>query len=157
MHRIALAVTLAAAAACAPQAPAAEAGAAPVHGKAKAPVAIEAQLSDGSGRVTVRFGAAAKDVRVELRGTDGLTVTSDPVPVERASFDAGAESTFDVAFTPGPGRSLLSVAVSGKFRGAGRNGTVTTFPIGEATPEQQKATGTVIEGGGERLKVVPGR
>jgi hypothetical protein len=162
MDRIALAVTtalaLAAGAGCAPQTPAAPAASsAPADGKAKAPVSIEAQLQDGSGRVTVRFGAAAKDVKVEVRGTGGLAVTSEAVPLEGASFDAGAARTFDVAFTPGPGRSHLSVAVSGKFRGAGRSGTVTTFSVGEPTPEQQKASGTVIERGGERIKVVPGR
>ena len=159
MDRIALAVTtalaLAAGAGCAPQAPAApDASAAPVHGKARAPVSIDAQLSTGSARVTVRFDAEAKDVQVEVRGTDGLAVASAAAPVEKASFAPGEAVTFDVAFTPGPGRSHLSVAVSGKFRGAGKRAAVAAFPVGEPTPEQLRATGTVVEGGGERLKVV---
>jgi hypothetical protein len=96
-------------------------------------------------------------VRVEVRGTDGLEVTSPATPVEGAAYAAGAAASLDVAFRPGPGRSLLSVAVSGSFAGGGRRGTVTTFPIGEPTPEQRKATGTVIDAGGERIKVVPGQ
>jgi hypothetical protein len=104
--------------------------------------------------MTVRFDAEGKDVRVEVRGTDGLAVTSTAAPVERGSFAQGESTTFDVAFTPGPGRSYLSVAVSGKFRGAGKRAAVATFPVGEPTPEQRKATGTAVEGDGERVKVV---
>jgi hypothetical protein len=160
MNRIALAVVAAllalpSASGCAPNA----AGAAPERGKPRAPVAIEARLSDGAARVTVRFEADARDVRVELAGSGGLVVAGAAVPLEKASFARGEATAFDVAFTPGPGRSLLSVAVTGKFRGAGRRAAVASFAVGEPTPEQEKASGTVMEGaGGERIKVVvPGR
>lgn len=160
MHRTAIAATLAAlglasAVACAPCASAAPQAAPAVHGKPKAPVSIDARLADGAGRVTVRFEAEARDVRVEVRGSEGLAVTSAPAPVEGASFSRGDVASFDVAYTPGPGRSFLSVAVSGKFRGAGKRSSVTSFALGEPTPEQLRGTGTVVEGsGGDRVKVV---
>jgi len=160
MNRIALAavaglLALPAVGGCAPS----TAGAAPVHGKPSVPVTVEARLSDGSARVTVRFDAEAKGVRVEVGGVDGLSVASAAVPVDGASFARGESTTFDVAFTPGPGRSYLAVAVTGKFRGAGRRAAVTSFAVGEPTPEQEKAGGTVLEApGGERIKVVvPGK
>lgn len=165
MNRIALAVTtaalaLGAAAGCARQAPASpEPSAAPARGKPGAPVAIDAQLQAGSGRVTVRFDADARDVRIDVHGAGGLTVTSGAAPVERGAFARGASASFDVTFTPGPGRSSLAVVVGGKFQGAGKRAAVASFAVGEPTPEQLEAGGTVVEGpDGERLKVVvPGR
>jgi hypothetical protein len=163
MSRIALAVTTAAlalaAAGCAPRSsPAPEAPAAPGPGKPRAPVSIEAQLSGRTARVTVRFDAEAKDVRVEIRGAGGLAVTSAATPVEKASFARGEATAFDVSFTPGPGRSHLAVAVSGKFHGAGRRATVASFAVGEPAPGQREGEGTVVETDGERIKVVvPGR
>ena len=79
-------------------------------------------------------------------------------PVARGTYARGETATFDVAFTPGPGRSYLAVTVSGKFRGAGHRAAVASFAVGEPTVEQRKAGGTVLEGGGERIKVVvPGQ
>jgi len=163
MNRIALAVTAAAlalAGGCTPQSPPAPpASAPPVRGKPSAPVSVDAQLSGASGRVTVRFDADAKDVRVEVHGAGGLVVTSGAAPVDGASFARGEATAFDVSFTPGPGRSHLAVAVSGKFHGAGRRAAVASFPVGDPSPDQLKAEGTVVEGqDGERLKVVvPGK
>jgi hypothetical protein len=159
MNRIALTVTLVAAlagAACARQtAPAPQPSAADVRGKPGAPVAVSAQLSGGAGRATVRFDADARDVRVEVAGAEGLTVTSGATPVDGASFAKGESTSFDVAFAPGPGRSYLSVTVTGKFHGAGRRAAVTSFAVGEPTAEQRKGAGTVVQGAdGERVKVV---
>ncbi len=162
MNRIALAVTTAALAlaACAPQPSAApQPSVPPGAGKPAAPVSVAAKLSGGSGRVTVRFEADAKDVRVDVHGVGGLAVTSAVAPLERASFARGETAAFDVTFTPGPGRSSIAVAVSGKFHGAGRRASVASFDVGEPTPEQLKGGGTVVETSeGERLKVVvPGK
>ncbi len=157
MNRIALAVTtLALAAGCARQAQATAPAPAPVRGKPSAPVAIDARLAAASARVTIRFDADAKDVRIDVHGTDGLAVTGTaPTPAEHASFKRGETTAFDVAFTPGPGRSYLVVGVAGKFHGAGKRARVASFPTGEPTPEQEKGMGTVVEGpDGERLKVV---
>jgi hypothetical protein len=145
--------------ACAQPSAAPQPAAALPHGKPSAPVAVDAQLSGGSARVTVRFDGDAKDVRVEVHGADGLQVTSVATPVERAKFARGEVATFDVTFTPGPGRSYLAVAVSGKFHGAGHRASVASFAVGEPTAEQLQGPGTVVESpDGERLHVVvPGK
>jgi hypothetical protein len=154
MNRIAFAVV--AALLVAPATLACAAGkAAPVTGKVRAPVTIEANLSEGSAQVTVRFDRAATGVRVQVRGLDGLAVTSGATPVDGARFGKGEVATFDVTFTPGPGRSFLSVAVQGHF-GGGRRATAVSFPVGEKSAQQRKATGTVIGGAdGDRVKVLP--
>jgi hypothetical protein len=159
MNRIAIGVTASAfalALACSPRSSTApQPAVAPVRGKPTAPVSVAAELSAGSGRVTVRFAAGADDVRVEVRGAGGLAVTSGAVPVEGASFARGDAATFDVSFTLGPGRSELAVAVSGTFPGLGRRARIASFAVGEPTSEQRKAGGTVVEGDdGERIKVV---
>jgi hypothetical protein len=161
MRRLALTLTLALAAAasavsaCARQASAAPQTSDPAsRGKPTAPVTIEGRLAEGTGRVTVRFDADAKGVRIEVHGAEGLAVTSAATPVEKRTFARGETAAFDVAFTPGPGRSYLAVNVTGKFHGAGRRAAVASFPVGEPTAEQRKAGGTVMESDGERIKVV---
>jgi hypothetical protein len=128
---------------------------APVAGKLRAPVTVEANLSGDAAKVTVRFDRAGKNVRVRVKGLDGLALTSDVTPVQAAQVEQGDVAAFDVTFTPGPGRSFLSIAVSGNF-GGGRRATVVSFPVGEKSAEQRKGAGTVIEGAdGERVKVLP--
>ncbi|HET8538892.1 MAG TPA: hypothetical protein VFL83_03365 [Anaeromyxobacter sp.] len=154
--RFAFAVVALALAGCA-RSPAADPQPAPgaPRGKPSAPASVTAQLSSGSARVTVRFDADATDVRVDVRGAGGLAVRDGALPVDGASFARGEATTFDVSFTPGPGRSHLAVAVSGTFAGAGRRATVASFAVGEPTPDQRSAGGTVVEGeDGERIKVV---
>ncbi len=133
-----------------------KAAAAPVvGGKSTAPVTVDTQLAGTSARVTVRFDAPASDVRVSVHGVDGLTVTSTPTPVDGGSFVQGAVTTFDVAFTPGAGRSHLVVSVAGEFQGSQRM-RVASFALGEPTAEQrassaQKSTDST----GERVKLMP--
>lgn len=156
MNRIALAAAVAAlaAAGCARQ-PAPPPPSPPGAHKPSAPVSISAQLSGGSAHVTVRFEADAKDVSVVVHGVGGLAVTSAGSPVDGASFARGETAAFDVAFTPGAGRSTLAVGVSARFHGAGRRSAVASFDVGEPTKEQLEASGTVVETSeGERLKVV---
>jgi hypothetical protein len=153
MNRIAIAVVAALLAAPATAAPAAGSSS-PVTGKILAPVTVEASLSEGSARVTVRFDRAATEVRVRVAGLDGLVVKGAATPVNAATFGKGEVATFDLAFTPGAGRSFLSIAVSGRFGGA-RRATAVSFPVGEKSAEQQKGIGTVIQGAdGERVKVL---
>jgi hypothetical protein len=126
-----------------------------VRGKPRAPVTVEATLAAGTGTVTVRFDRAAIAVEVHVKGLDGLTVTSDPAPVKAERVVAGEVAAFDVTFTPGRGRSFLSVAVSGDF-GGGRRAAIVSFPVGEKSAEQRKRVGTVVEGSdGERVKILP--
>ncbi len=125
------------------------------RGKPSAPVTVDAQLSAGSARVTIVFQGAAGDVDVHVHGVDGLSVTSAETPISGARFVTGQSSTFDVAFTPGPGRSNLVIAVNGKF-GAAKRRSVVSFAVGTPTAEQMKSRGTVTtDSGGERIKTLP--
>jgi hypothetical protein len=124
-------------------------------GKPSAPVAVDAQLAEGQARVTLRFDAPASDVRVNVSGADGLEVKSAATPVEGGSFAEAGSTAFDVAFTPGPGRSHLVVAVTGTFRGAHQT-KVASFSVGEPSAEQQQRTGnTLTNSEGQRIKVMP--
>lgn len=139
-------------------APTATAAPAAEQTKLEAPVEIDAKLAEGTARVTLRFTSPATGVRVDVSGVDGLAVTSAPTLVDGASFDRGAEAAFDVAFTPGPGRSFLAVAVRGVF-GGGHLGKARSFAVGSPVAEPEKAHGLTVETpDGERVKiVVPGR
>jgi hypothetical protein len=162
MTRTALAVaaSLLALAACARSSQAAPPPeASPGAGKPTAPVSVGAELSTGAARVTVRFEADAKDVRIAVFGADGLAVTSAAEPVAKGAFARGEAAALDVTFTPGPGRSRLAVSVTGKFHGAGKRTRTATFAVGEPTPEQLRGEGAVVEGAdGEKVRVVvPGK
>jgi hypothetical protein len=133
---------------------AAAADATPGRGKPSAPVAISAELSPGRALVTVRFDAPAADARVHFSGVDGLLVTSAATPMERALVERGTVASFDVTFTPGPGRSHLVVAVAGRFPNGDR-ASVASFAVGAPSGEQRKSSGLVVEGAdGERIRVL---
>jgi hypothetical protein len=134
-----------------------------IRGKVRAPVAVEATLADGAGRVTVRFDAAATGVRVDVWGVDGLAVTSAATPIAGARFEA---ATFDVVYAAGPGRSALAVSVSGDFGGSPR-ASVVSFEVATPAPDRRNGLsgaaegtrpGTVVEtDDGERVKVLTPR
>jgi hypothetical protein len=134
-----------------------------IRGKARAAVSIQATLADGVGRVTVRFDAAATDLRVDVWGVDGLAVSSAATPIDGARFEAGDTTTFDVAYTAAPGRSALAVSVSGDFAGNHR-GSVVSFEIVSPAADRKNGLtapaparpGTVVEtDDGDRVKVLP--
>ncbi|MFP2904040.1 hypothetical protein ACLESD_02995 [Pyxidicoccus sp. 3LFB2] len=163
MNRTALAVlsgllALTAPVACSSQAKSAPspAGKADVAtAKVSAPVAVDAKLDGGRAHVTLRFDASASDVQVNVSGLDGLTVRSAGTPVAGNSFTKSGETSFDVEFTPGPGRSHLVVAVTGSFEGSHMS-KVASFAVGTPTAEQKQSSGTTVTGSdGERIKVMP--
>lgn len=161
MNRMALAVfssllTLLLSPACSPTAKAApNSSNEPRTSKVSAPVTVEAQLGDGQAHVTVRFSSPATNVKIGVYGLDGLVVKSAATPVNGSSFTEASVTSFDVAFTPGPGRSNLVVAVNGSFRGAQR-ASVSTFAVGTPSAEQQQSVGTVVTGDdGQRIKIMP--
>ncbi|QSQ18932.1 hypothetical protein JY651_26635 [Pyxidicoccus parkwayensis] len=123
--------------------------------KLSAPVTVDAKLDGEKAHVTLRFDAPASDVQVNVSGLDGLAVKSEASPVKGGSFARADEKSFDVDITPGPGRSLLVVAISGTFQGAPLS-KVVTFSTGKPTAEQQKTSGTTVTGSdGERIKIMP--
>ncbi len=137
-----------------PAAKAKAAAKAPV-GKPRAGATATAVMADGRATVTVRFDSAATDVAIGVRGVDGLAVTSDATPLSGARFQRGQTATFDVAFTPGPGRSHLVVDMSGNFGGQVRS-SIQTFAVGTPTAEQLKpAAPATTDSTGQRIKVMP--
>lgn len=123
--------------------------------KTSAPVEVTAELGRGTAKLELRFDAPGTDVRVDLKGVDGLVVSSAATPMAEATVKQAERRALDVAFAPGQGRSHLVVSVSGTFRGA-RLSQVVTFAVGEATAEQRAGPGTVLTGrDGERVKVLP--
>lgn len=124
--------------------------------KTSAPVTIDAQLEGGAGNVSVFFAAAGTDVEISVKGVDGLTVTSAPVPVSRAGFAKGETASFAVTYSPGQGRSHVVVTVSGRFDGAKR-ATVASYAIGRQSAGQQKRVGSIMQFERQRIKVMPGQ
>lgn len=125
----------------------------PVKGKPTAPVAVSAELSPTTARLVLRFEADAEGVEVVAGGVDGLVVEGKGVLVQQGAFKRGEVRTFEVAFTPGAGRSQLAVSVSGTFNGASR-ARVASFTVG--TGPLPESPGTVmITDDGERVKVMP--
>jgi hypothetical protein len=126
---------------------------APLKGKPTAPVAVTAQLSRGAARVQVTFEADAQQVEIAASGVDGLTVTGPAVLLEQGSFARGAQTTYDVPFTPGPGRSTLVVSVSGVFNGGSR-ARVAAFTVGEGPLAPSPGT-VMTTDDGTTVKVLP--
>jgi hypothetical protein len=156
MRQITFAVVLGLAACAAAPAPLKKAPhEAEIPGKNKAPVVLDVQMNNGVAHVTLRFETAARDVNVDVKGVDGMQVTSAPSLVAYGQFSAGQTATFDVAYTPGPGRSNLAVSVIGTFNGV-RLGTTTMYGVGTPTEEQKRTPGDVTtDSSGQRIKVLP--
>jgi hypothetical protein len=126
---------------------------APTKGKPSAPVEVSAELSPKSARLTVKFESDAQDVDIVASGVDGLVVEGQGVLVKKGAFARGEAKSFEVAFTPGPGRSTLAVSVSGSFNGASR-ARVASFGVGTGPlPESPGEVMTTDDG--ERVKVLP--
>jgi hypothetical protein len=125
-------------------------------GKPRAPVRVEAALAAGKADLTLTFGAAASNVTVEVRGTNGLEVTGGEQPIENGEFASGDAAHANVTFTSPEGRARLVVTVSGDFNGV-RQATVASFAVGKPSAEQQKERerGVVDDGKGGKIKLSP--
>lgn len=125
----------------------------PTKGKPTAPVAVSAELSEKSARVTVKFEADAKEVDVSVSGVDGLVVEGELAPAKAKEFARGDSMTFDVAMTRPAGRAQLVVTVSGSF-GGGKRARVASFTVGDgplpASPGEVMTTDD-----GDTVKVLP--
>jgi hypothetical protein len=127
------------------------AAAAQAPSKVGAPVKVEATLGEAAARVEITFLSAGRDVSVELRGTEGLAILGDPLPIQGGSFAAGQTVALDVAFAPGEAHSNLAVLVDGEFAG-GRRSRAASFTVGE--PGKVRATSTtVVDAQGTRIKI----
>lgn len=125
----------------------------PSKGKPTAPVEVNAELSAKSARLTLKFEGEAKDVDVVVSGVDGLVVEGEATLVSDGTFARGESRTFEVNFTPGPGRSALVVSVSGSFSGASR-ARVASFTVGTG-PLPETPGEVITTDDGEKVKVMP--
>jgi hypothetical protein len=96
--------------------------------KATAPVTVDAALTPGHARVTVRFLSGASRVGATVRGLDGLTLTAPPA-LGRSEFKAQETAVLEVPLTSAAG--TLAVYVSGTFDGIPWSRAV-TFAVGPA-------------------------
>jgi len=123
----------------------------PTVGKAVAPVAVDAELTETHAKLTLHFEATGTGLSVVASGLDGLTLTSNGALLTEGAVKADQSRTFEVDFKRGPGRTNLAVAVRGTFNGAPL-ARVVTFAMGEG-PLQQNGT-AVITDDGEAIKVM---
>ncbi len=124
-------------------------------GKPAAPVDIAISFDGDHAQVEVAFLAGASSVTVNIRGVDGLVVTSEATPISGA-FAKGTKAAATVKLTIPPGQSNLVVTVAGVFAGV-RSTRTTSFTLGTPTPAQAEkvSAGVKMEPSGERLKEMP--
>ena len=125
-----------------------------ITGKMEAPVQVSAQMAQGTMRLSVQFAADGTGVRVNVRGVDGLQVTSPEDLALGASFKKGEVATYDVSFVAGPGQSNLAVTVTGTFNGVPQ-AAARSFAIGTPGPEKQGPGRVVEDSNGQRIKELP--
>ena len=110
--------------------------ASPAQAEKPAPITISGVVGATTAHLSIRFGREAEDIRVTLRGDNGLSVTSDAAPIKGASAARGEKIAIDVSFERGPDRSSLMVEVTGKFDGVEQSATQ-SFRVGIPNDEQR--------------------
>jgi len=117
-------------------------------------VSVTARVGRGTATVTVRFSSAATEATVEVRGVDGLAVTSDPTRYRAVALPRRGRD-LRRRLHGGP-RSLAPGGERvGDFGGAKRS-MVASFAVGTPTPDQLKPVGTsTTDSAGQRIKVMP--
>ena len=123
---------------------------------------IATELGDGSVKLIITTARAVQKVVVQIYGLDGLVVEgatrqragAPPTRVERRD-QLGRRDRWEieVAFTPGPGRSLVAIAANAEDELVATNAVVS---VGELSDEQRtkNAEGLRIDSGGQRIKVM---
>jgi len=106
------------------------------HAEKPAPITISGVVGAATAHLSIRFGREAEDIRVTLRGDNGLQITSDAAPIKGASAARGEKIALDVSFERGPDRSNLIVEVTGKFGGVEQSATQ-SFRVGVPNDEQR--------------------
>ena len=125
----------------------------PSNGKPVAPVAVTAEVGAKAARVVVTFESPAEHVSIGVSGVDGLVVEGKGSVVDAGVFARGEAKAFEVAYTPGPGRSQLVVSIAGIFNGGAR-ARVVAFSVGTGPLPEGPGTVTTTDDG-QRVRVVP--
>jgi len=120
--------------------------------KPGAPTQLEAQLSDGSAKLKLRFEGPGENVWVSVSGIDGLIVTSPSEVLNAVGVKAFEVKPLAVSFTRSPGRGHLVISVRGTFNGAIQS-RVHTIAIGEGP---LKNDGKIqVTDDGDAVKLMP--
>lgn len=102
----------------------------PQSAKTSAPVTVTAALKPAAAALTLAFAADGKDIAIEVRGVDGLHVTSPAAPTSLPGVRNGQTIAIAVEFTAPAGKaSNLVVSVRGSFAGASQ-ARVQSFTVG---------------------------
>ncbi len=124
-------------------------------GKPAAPVEVTCTPGEDTIRLEVRFLGAARNVEIEVWGTDGLTVQGEARRVKDGTFDRGGKATFEVAYSaPDDQRSFLGVRVSGRF-GARELGTVRSCTVHPELPDRDDRDADIrVDENGEKIRII---
>jgi len=130
----------------------------PTAAKSGAPVAVKATFSadkSGAASLDLVFSAEGKDVRVDVYGVDGLTVTKPATSAPMAAVRAGQAVAVAVEFTaPASKDSNLAVRVTGTF-GGHEQSRVQSFTVRATSPAAKEPTeAPVTDKKGRKLKVM---
>jgi hypothetical protein len=91
----------------------------------------------GTAQVDIGVSDDATDVRVEVFGSDGLTIDpSNKLSLVIAALPRGQHFVFEVGFHPAKGRASIVVQTRAKFAHTSEGGTVREFQFGAESPEQ---------------------
>ncbi len=117
-------------------------GTSPHVGKPAAPIRIEADISSSSATVTVVFAADGRDINVNVRGVEGLTLQS-AAALSRTSVQAGESLALPLTYSENAS-GMLSVVVTGTFA-SGPMSRVSAFPVGNMNALNKTQTRMVEE------------
>jgi hypothetical protein len=124
------------------------------HGKPQAPVDIVGFMEASNASVVITFEVEAREVAVQVYGTDGLVVQGSETPVTNGTYAAGETLELAVDYTPGPGQSHLAVVVSGQFGGS-QSSRVASFTVGDENLPSQRRSDITSNEQGEPIIVMP--
>ncbi len=120
-----------------------------------APVEVTCTPRDDAVHLAIKFLGDARNVDVDVWGTDGLEVTGDAHPVRARVFQRGATLALEVPFkAPDHVRTYLAVQISGTF-GDRQLGTVRACTIHPEYPDQDNQDADIrVDDQGRKIRVV---
>lgn len=129
--------------------------AAAVHGKATLPVTISAEIAASTATVRFRFRRPAKNVTIELYGTDGLVVDAADARTMLTAVTTGQVVERHVRFVSPRAHANLAARVRSSVGGRTTARTV-SFTVGAKLPHR-KHKAIFDPTTRERIKVMPAR
>jgi hypothetical protein len=120
--------------------------------KPGAPTTLEAQVTGGTAKLTLRFAGAGEQVDVSVRGLDGVEVSSGGSWLTGAKVEPGQVLEQTVGFAASA-RGQLVISVEGVFSAA-RRARVHTVAVGEG-PVKKDLGAVQKTTDGDAVKLIP--